>query len=182
MRTRLCIYSLVLASKPALPLPVAEGASSAPSDLQHVPGRRSAHQYVQLKPWCPPQCQTPCCCFRWGIVPRDKCPDTAIINVYEVDDCIPPHIDHHDFDRPFCTISLLSEESILFSSRITPVSPGVFDCDYSIKLPVGEWGNMSIPAAWVCWHLLHRGVLTHPWGGGCCLTELAAMPLGGFLG
>lgn len=75
---------------------------------------------------------------RWGIVPRNKCPDTAIINVYEVDDCIPPHIDHHDFDRPFCTISLLSEESILFSNRITPVSPGVFDCDYSIKLPVGS--------------------------------------------
>ena len=88
----------------------------------------------------PPSIQAPCCCFRWGIVPRDRCPDTAIINVYEVDDCIPPHIDHHDFDRPFCTISLLSEESILFSNRITPVSPGVFDCDYSIKLPVGEWG------------------------------------------
>lgn len=64
--------------------------------------------------------------------------------MYEVDDCIPPHIDHHDFDRPFCTISLLSEESILFSNRITPVSPGVFDCDYSIKLPVGERGRLCL--------------------------------------
>jgi len=49
------------------------------------------------------------------------------VNVYEEDDCIPPHIDHHDFMRPFCTISLLSEEEIMFGSRLVPSgSPGVF--------------------------------------------------------
>ncbi len=49
---------------------------------------------------------------------RDMEPDSAIVNIYEVDDCIPPHIDHHDFSRPFCTISLLSEECIMFGSRL----------------------------------------------------------------
>ena len=38
-------------------------------------------------------------------------PDSAIINFYSEGDCIPPHIDHHDFARPFVTLSLLSEQA-----------------------------------------------------------------------
>ena len=53
-------------------------------------------------------------------------PDSAIVNIYEVDDCIPPHIDHHDFSRPFCTISLLSEEAIMFGQKLVPEGPGEF--------------------------------------------------------
>ena len=68
-------------------------------------------------------------------------PDSAIVNIYEVDDCIPPHIDHHDFLRPFCTISLLSEEDIMFGSRLVPASAGVFHGVYDqhklIRLPIG---------------------------------------------
>lgn len=64
------------------------------------------------------------------------------MNVYEVDDCIPPHIDHHDFDRPFCTISLLSQEDIMFGSRLVPEAPGVFRGANGqhtlISLPAGE--------------------------------------------
>ena len=41
---------------------------------------------------------------RWGVLPAAKAPDSAIINIYEPEDCIPPHIDHHDFTRPFCTL------------------------------------------------------------------------------
>ena len=37
---------------------------------------------------------------RWGVLPAAKAPDSAIINIYEPEDCIPPHIDHHDFTRP----------------------------------------------------------------------------------
>lgn len=69
-------------------------------------------------------------------------PDSAIVNIYEVDDCIPPHIDHHDFSRPFCTISLLSEEEIMFGSRLVPESAGVFhgvnDAHRLVKLPTGK--------------------------------------------
>ena len=76
-------------------------------------------------------------CCRWGILPKHKEPDTAIINVYDVEDCIPPHIDHHDFDRPFCTISLLSEQHIMFGSKIISRGPGDFVGDYEMPLPTG---------------------------------------------
>ncbi|BDA48977.1 probable RNA demethylase ALKBH5 at C-terminar half [Coccomyxa sp. Obi] len=80
---------------------------------------------------------------RWGVLPRAKAPDTAIINIYDVDDCIPPHIDHHDFTRPFCTISLLSEQPIMFGGRLFPVDPdnqpGVFGGRHcKISLPTGS--------------------------------------------
>lgn len=76
-------------------------------------------------------------------------PDSAIVNIYEVDDCIPPHIDHHDFSRPFCTISLLSEERIMFGSRLVPESAGVFrgvnDMHFNIKLPLGQFLLLPLP-------------------------------------
>ncbi|CAL8463859.1 g3394 [Coccomyxa elongata] len=80
---------------------------------------------------------------RWGVLPRAKAPDTAIINIYDVDDCIPPHIDHHDFTRPFCTISLLSEQPIMFGARLFPIDPdnqpGVFGGRHcKIGLPTGS--------------------------------------------
>ena len=45
-----------------------------------------------------------------GIFNPSTRPDTCIINYYSEGDCIPPHIDHHDFTRPFVTLSLLSEQ------------------------------------------------------------------------
>jgi mRNA N6-methyladenine demethylase len=63
---------------------------------------------------------------RWGVLPASKEPDSAIINLYEEGDCIPPHIDHHDFSRPFCTLSLLSRQSIMFGRRLVPQGPGEF--------------------------------------------------------
>ena len=51
-----------------------------------------------------------------GVLPAARRPDSAIVNVYSEGDCIPPHIDHHDFVRPFCTISMLSKQPM--------VSPG----------------------------------------------------------
>ena len=75
---------------------------------------------------------------RWGVLPKNKEPDTAIINVYDVEDCIPPHIDHHDFDRPFCTISLLSQQNIMFGNRIISRGPADFQADYEMPLPTGQ--------------------------------------------
>ena len=76
---------------------------------------------------------------RWGIIPPHLRPNSAIINVYEPGDCIPPHIDHHDFVRPFVTLSLLSEQPIMFGQRLIPLSPGNFGgSDYFIPLPQGD--------------------------------------------
>ncbi|KAH0463555.1 hypothetical protein IEQ34_008137 [Dendrobium chrysotoxum] len=41
-------------------------------------------------------------------------------------DCIPPHIDNHDFIRPFCTVSFLSKCNIIFGHKIKIVGPGEF--------------------------------------------------------
>lgn len=64
-------------------------------------------------------------------------PDSCIVNVYEEGDCIPPHIDNHDFVRPFCTVSFLSECDILFGSNLRIAGPGKFDGSFAIPLPVG---------------------------------------------
>ena len=52
-------------------------------------------------------------------------------------DCIPPHIDHHDFVRPFVTVSLQSEQEILFSERIISLDAGVFSGRFKMPLPPG---------------------------------------------
>ena len=61
-------------------------------------------------------------------------------------DCIPPHIDSMDFARPFCTVSLLSEQSIMFAQKLVPAGPGEFTArdgckTVSIPLPKGEPGQ-----------------------------------------
>jgi alkylated DNA repair protein alkB family protein 5 len=65
-------------------------------------------------------------------------PDSCIINLYSEGDCIPPHIDHHDFVRPFVTLSLLSEQPILFGKEIKIVEDGIFDAPVRVALPVGS--------------------------------------------
>jgi|APGre2960657444_1045066.scaffolds.fasta_scaffold06383_4 hypothetical protein len=75
---------------------------------------------------------------RWGVLPAAVRPDSCIVNIYEEGDCIPPHIDHHDFTRPFCTLSLLSEAPIVFGTRLTVVSEGVFTGAFALPLPTGS--------------------------------------------
>jgi len=75
---------------------------------------------------------------RWHVLPTTCVPDSCIINIYDEGDCIPPHIDHHDFVRPFCTLSLLSECCILFGGNLKIIGPGLFDGPVSIPLPVGS--------------------------------------------
>ena len=45
-------------------------------------------------------------------------PDSCIVNIYEEGDCIPSHIDNHDFVRPFCIVSFPSEYNIVFGSNM----------------------------------------------------------------
>ncbi|KAI0497999.1 hypothetical protein KFK09_021240 [Dendrobium nobile] len=61
----------------------------------------------------------------------------CIVNIYDKDDCIPPHIDHHDFVRPFCTVSFLSECNIVFGTELKINGPGDFSGSDSIPLPLG---------------------------------------------
>ncbi|KAL5789785.1 hypothetical protein ACOSQ2_004673 [Xanthoceras sorbifolium] len=75
---------------------------------------------------------------RWHILPPTCIPNSCIVNIYDEGDCIPPHIDHHDFLRPFCTVSLLTECNILFGSNLNILSPGEFSGPVSIPLPVGS--------------------------------------------
>ncbi|KAG6537187.1 hypothetical protein ZIOFF_002273 [Zingiber officinale] len=75
---------------------------------------------------------------RWHVLPTTCIPDSCIVNIYEPGDCIPPHIDSHDFVRPFCTVSFLSECSIVFGSKLQIVRPGDFKGPIAIPLPVGS--------------------------------------------
>lgn len=75
---------------------------------------------------------------RWRILPTDCVPDSCIVNMYDPGDCIPPHIDSHDFVRPFCTVSFLSECNILFGSSLKIAGPGEFTGSFAIPLPVGS--------------------------------------------
>ncbi|XP_020584791.1 uncharacterized protein LOC110027627 [Phalaenopsis equestris] len=63
---------------------------------------------------------------RWNILPATCISNSCIINIYDEGVCIPPHIDHHDFVRPFCTVSFMS------------VGPGEFREAVEILLPVGS--------------------------------------------
>ncbi|KAA8545528.1 hypothetical protein F0562_020312 [Nyssa sinensis] len=75
---------------------------------------------------------------RWHVLPSTCVPNSCIVNIYDEGDCIPPHIDHHDFLRPFCTVSFLTECKILFGANLKILSPGEFAGPISIPLPVGS--------------------------------------------
>ncbi|KAK7328276.1 hypothetical protein VNO77_22379 [Canavalia gladiata] len=75
---------------------------------------------------------------RWNIISSTCIPDSCIVNIYDEGDYIPPHIDHHDFMRPFYTVSFLNECKILFGTNLQVVCPGEFSGPVSIALPVGS--------------------------------------------
>ncbi|XVE87420.1 hypothetical protein DITRI_Ditri18aG0116000 [Diplodiscus trichospermus] len=75
---------------------------------------------------------------RWHVIPPTCVPDSCIVNIYEEGDCIPPHIDNHDFVRPFCTVSFLSECNIVFGSNLKVLGAGEFSGSIAIPLPVGS--------------------------------------------
>ncbi|XP_020584822.1 RNA demethylase ALKBH5-like [Phalaenopsis equestris] len=74
----------------------------------------------------------------WHVLSANCVPNSCIINIYEKGDCIPPHIDHHDFLRPSSTISFISECNILFGSDLQTIGPGEFRGSAEIPLPLGS--------------------------------------------
>ncbi|KAK8961647.1 hypothetical protein KSP40_PGU000989 [Platanthera guangdongensis] len=73
----------------------------------------------------------------WRVLAPTCVPNNCIINIYDKDDCIPPHIDHHDFFRPFCTVSFLSECNIIFGMKLKIIGLGDFLGCPSIPLLLG---------------------------------------------
>ena len=93
----------------------------------------------------PDTCARPATCYTSATAPQalltpphHPLTRRCIINFYSEGDCIPPHIDHQDFTRPFVTLSLLSEQSILFGSNIKIVDEGEFAAPFACPLPVGS--------------------------------------------
>ncbi|CAA6655948.1 unnamed protein product [Spirodela intermedia] len=78
---------------------------------------------------------------RWHVLPPSCIPDSCIVNIYDPGDYIPPHIDNHDFLRPFCTVSFVSECNILFGSNLKNLGAGNFTGSATISLPVGDCLN-----------------------------------------
>lgn len=74
---------------------------------------------------------------KWHVLPPTCVPDSCIVNIYDKGDCIPPHVDNHDFLRPFCTVSFLSECDILFGTNLKVIGAGEFEGSFAIPLPVG---------------------------------------------
>ncbi|KAD3640705.1 hypothetical protein R6Q59_003404 [Mikania micrantha] len=75
---------------------------------------------------------------KWHVLPPTCVPDSCIVNIYDQGDCIPPHIDNHDFLRPFCTVSFLSECKIRFGTNLKVEGDGEFSGAFDISLPVGS--------------------------------------------
>ncbi|XP_042519745.1 RNA demethylase ALKBH9B-like [Macadamia integrifolia] len=75
---------------------------------------------------------------RWNVLPSTCVPNSCIVNIYDKGDCIPPHIDHHDFLRPFCTVSFLTQCNILFGSNLKIKGAGEFSGPVDIPLPAGS--------------------------------------------
>jgi len=91
---------------------------------------------------------------RWGVLPAAQRPDSCIVNLYECEDCIPPHIDHHDFGCPFCTMSLLSEAPIVFGAQLAVAGEGEFTGAFSLPLPTGSVCVLKGNAADVAKHAI----------------------------
>ncbi|KAK2966651.1 hypothetical protein RJ640_002349 [Escallonia rubra] len=75
---------------------------------------------------------------RLHVLPPTCIPNSCIVNIYDEGDCIPPHIDHHHFLRPFCTVSFLAQCNILFGSNLKIVGEGEFAGPVSTPLPLGS--------------------------------------------
>ncbi|KFK36051.1 hypothetical protein AALP_AA4G071500 [Arabis alpina] len=76
---------------------------------------------------------------KWHVLPPTCVPDCCVVNIYDEGDCIPPHVDNHDFLRPFCTVSFLNECNILLGSNLKVEETGEYSGgSYSLPLPVGS--------------------------------------------
>ncbi|KAH9562450.1 hypothetical protein CY35_05G072100 [Sphagnum magellanicum] len=74
----------------------------------------------------------------WHLIPPGKVPDSCSIHILDEGDYLPPHIDHSHVERPFYTLTLLSECSLVLGHSLAMDAPGDFKGAFHLSLPVGS--------------------------------------------
>ena len=92
-----------------------------------------------------------------GVFREGERPDSCTVNAYREGEWLPPHIDSPAFSRPFCTVSLGSEQHVVFGQSCRVLGPGVFEGDLDLPLPVGSALRLDGPGA----NLLQHAVPAH---------------------
>ncbi|CAK9192065.1 unnamed protein product, partial [Sphagnum troendelagicum] len=72
------------------------------------------------------------------LIPPSKIPDSCTIHILDEGDYLPPHVDHSHVERPFYTLTLLSECSLVLGHSLTMDAPGEFKGAFHLSLPVGS--------------------------------------------
>ena len=85
-----------------------------------------------------------------GVFSGAERPDTCCVNVYEAGSWIPPHVDSASFDRPFCTLSLLSCQSVVFGEAIQG-DKGEWSGECTFSMPPGSVLRVAGAAAGPSW-------------------------------
>ncbi|CAM6127182.1 unnamed protein product [Calypogeia fissa] len=75
---------------------------------------------------------------RWHVIPASKRPDCCSINIMEEGDYLPPHVDYSYLERPYCTLVLQSECTLILGQSLTTSAPGDFRGPFQISAPVGS--------------------------------------------
>jgi len=76
--------------------------------------------------------------LQWQIIPENAKPNSCIINFFNEGDHSQPHISPPHFVRPFWTISLFSECTMVFGRAITINHPGDYKGPLKLSLPSGS--------------------------------------------
>ena len=72
------------------------------------------------------------------------------MNVYEAGSWLPPHVDSEAFDRPFCTLSLLSQQEAIFGETIDGEA-GAWRGPVRVVMPPGSVLRVDGVAAGPTW-------------------------------
>jgi len=83
-------------------------------------------------------------------------PDTCVVNVYAPGSWIPPHVDSEAFERPFCTVSLVSAQHVVFGDAIAG-EHGDWDGPLRFEMGIGSVLRVGgLAAGPTCRHALPR--------------------------
>lgn len=108
-------------------------------------------QSVEVAPLPPPLLELRAELVARGIFDESNMPDCCCINIYSPGMWLPPHVDNLEFGRPFCTVSLLSDQPVVFGDGARPAP-------YPPPPPTTHTAASSIPeplAAEVCFSQSH---------------------------
>ena len=90
-----------------------------------------------------------------GVFLSEERPDTCCVNAYEPGMWLPPHVDSAKFARPFFTVSLLSEQEVVFGETIEGAD-GAWEGALRVGMPPGSVLRVDGAAADEMKHALPR--------------------------